>query len=101
MTNLLPAEDRLLVEREEEENSSYVLPDGAEREKNFVGKILAIGEKVKLEFEIEDDQETETIKGRDLTGKKILFERYGPISLPQFGKNLYLVRQQYVLALLN
>lgn len=79
-----PTEDRLLVEVREEKEGLLALPEGAERDKLRVGRVISIGDKVDI---------------RAGSGTKIVFERYGPIHLKQFNENWFLVKQQYVLGI--
>ena len=81
---IIPVEDRLLIELIEDQPQDYVLPEGVEREKFRIGKVLDWGPDVKIP-----------------KNKTVLFERYGPLHLKQFNEKWFLVKQQYVLAILE
>lgn len=85
--HLIPSDDFLLVELVEEK-SEFALPEGAAREEFRIGKVLEVGEQAEKHY-------------KDLTGKIILFERYGPLSVNQFNEKWFLVRTQYILGILE
>lgn len=82
----IPVNEYLLVE-EIIEQSDIALPEGSEREKYRKGIVRAVGDMAGKDYYKE--------YYKDMIGKTIAFERYGPTKLED---NLFLVRPQYVLA---
>ena len=100
--NIQPIEDRLLIEVESEiSENGLALPEGVKRENYRIGKILNVGEEVDLSPKLKEGQPAGTLGNNLLIGKKVIFERYGPHHLKQFNERWWLVRQQYVLAILK
>ena len=96
MNQLKPLEDRLLVEAEAElSESGIALPEGVRRESYRVGTILDIGESVSLGGVMQENRK------EWLVGKKIIFERYGPLHLKQFNERFFMVRQQYIIGIIE
>lgn len=82
---IIPVEDRLLIEEEVKE-SVLAMPEGSAREQMRIGVVIDAGDKVTIP---------------NVIGKRVLFERYGPKHLKDFGERLFLAKQQYVVAIVN
>ena len=88
MIKIIPVEDRLLVELEDEtKDMGLSLPEGVKREEYRIGKVLAVGPLVH--------------ENAGKVGQRVLFERYGPLHLKQFNEKWFLVRQQYILGIIE
>lgn len=85
--NLTPLGDRIVlqqVESEEKTASGIILPDSA-KEKPSEGKVLAVGKDVK------------EVKA----GDKVLYSKYGPSEVKVDGKELMIVKEEDVLAVMK
>lgn len=85
--NLTPLGDRIVleqVESEEKTASGIILPDSA-KEKPSEGKVLAVGKDVK---EVKP-------------GDKVLYSKYGPSEVKVDGKELMIVKEEDVLAVVK
>lgn len=95
MKNLKPLHDRVIVERveaEEKTASGIVLP-GAAAEKPDMGIVLAVGSGKKL------DNGT-VLEMCVKTGDRVLFGKYSGQAVKQDGKELLVMREDDILAIL-
>lgn len=87
---LLPLDDRVIVEREEEQETrqgSIIIPDTA-KEKPRLGKVIAVGT---------DEDLQEIIK----VGDKILYGKYVGDEVEIDGKELLIVQRADILAIVK
>ncbi len=95
--NLRPLEDRLVVEAMEENEktvSGIIIPETVSKEKPQKGKVLAVGlgkfdnngKRVPMEIHV---------------GDIVLFTKYGPTEVKVEGKELLVLNQSDVLAILE
>lgn len=99
-----PAEDRLLIEVEDETTDSGIaLPEGVKRDSYRIGRVLKIGKDVTIGFLVIGDRTPDSVNQveKKLIGKRVVFERYGPLHLKQFNEKWYLARQQYILGIIE
>ncbi len=85
--NIQPLADRIVIEQMESEEttaSGIILPDSA-KEKPSEGKVLAVGTEVK-EVKV---------------GDKVLYSKYGPSEVKVDGKDLMIVKEEDILAILK
>lgn len=96
MANIQPTADRLVVEPLEEETtaSGIIIPDTASKEKPQKGKVIAVGP-----GRIGDDNER--IKMEVKEGDTVLFTKYAPNEIKVEGKELYVLNESDVLAILK
>ncbi len=91
-----PLHDRILVERLEEEEktkSGIVIPDSA-KEKPQKGKVIAVGSgKI--------NEKGERVKMDVKEGDQILFEKYGGNEIKVDDKELLIMREEDVLAVIE
>jgi chaperonin GroES len=96
MANIQPTADRLVVEPLEEQTtaSGIIIPDTASKEKPQKGKVIAVGP-----GRIGDDNER--IKMEVKEGDTVLFTKYAPSEIKVDGKDLLVLNESDVLAILN
>lgn len=96
MANIQPTSDRLVVEPLEEETtaSGIIIPDTASKEKPQKGKVIAVGP-----GRIGDDNER--IKMEVAEGDIVLFTKYAPNEIKVDGKELFVLNESDVLAILK
>ncbi len=91
-----PLHDRILVERsaeEEKTNSGIIIPDSA-KEKPQKGKVVAVGSgKI--------NEKGERVKMDVKEGDAILFEKYAGNEIKMDGKELMIMREEDVLAVIE
>lgn len=83
-----PLRDQVVVQpttKEEKRKSGIILPDTAEKEKPEQGKVIAFGPKVK------------DLKKGDL----VLFTQYAPNEIKVNNKELLVVKEEDILAVIN
>ncbi len=94
---LRPLEDRLVVEALEENEktiSGIIIPDTVSKEKPQKGKVLAVGLG-------KYDNNGKRIQMEIKVGDIVLFTKYGPTEVKVEGKELLVLNQSDVLAVLE
>ena len=95
--NIQPLEDRLVVEAIDEStttNSGIVLPDTAGKEKPQKGKVVAVGEgKI--------SPEGKKIPMSVKVGDTVIFRKYGPDEIKLEGKDVLILSENDVLAIVK
>ena len=95
--NIQPLEDRLVVEAIDEStttNSGIVLPDTAGKEKPQKGKVVAVGEgKI--------SPEGKKIPMSVKVGDTVIFRKYGPDEIKLEGKDVLILSENDVLAIVQ
>jgi len=96
MANIQPTADRIVVEPLEESTtaSGIIIPDTAAKEKPQKGKVIAVGP-----GRIGDDNER--IKMEVAEGDTVLFTKYAPNEIKVEGKELFVLNESDVLAILK
>lgn len=96
MANIQPTADHLVVEAVEEETtkSGIIIPDTASKEKPQKGKVLAVGPG-KL------NEKGERLPLEVKEGDTVLFTKYGPTEIKLEGKELLVLNESDVLAILK
>jgi len=96
MTNIIPTGDHIFVESIEEEvtASGIIIPDTASKEKPQKGKVIAVGP-----GKVGDDNKRIGMEVKD--GDVVLFAKYGPSEIKVDGKNLLVLNETDVLAILK
>jgi len=96
MANIQPTADRIVVEPLEEETtaSGIIIPDTASKEKPQKGKVIAVGP-----GRVGDDNER--IKMEVSEGDTVLFTKYAPNEIKVEGKELFVLNESDVLAILK
>jgi len=95
--NIRPLQDRIIVERVEEETTTaggIIIPDTVSKEKPQKGKVLAVG---KGAFDEHGGRISMEVK----VGDVVLFSKYGPSEIKLNGKDLLVLRQSDVLAIIE
>jgi chaperonin GroES len=93
---LRPLSDHLVIEpvmKEEATRSGIVLPDTAGKERSEQGVVIAVGPGRTFEGKLEPM----TVK----VGEKILFKKYGPDEIKIDGKELMVLSETDVLAVIE
>ncbi len=91
-----PLHDRVLVERFEEEERSkggIIIPDTA-KEKPVMGRVIAVGQ-----GRVGEDGKVRPLDVKK--GDKVLFARYAGNDIKLDGKDLLVMREDDILAVLN
>lgn len=96
MASIQPTADRLVVEAVEEETtaSGIIIPDTASKEKPQKGKVIAVGpgrmsdENKRIPMEVKE-------------GDIVLFTKYAPSEVKVDGKELLVLNESDVLAILK
>lgn len=94
---LRPLEDRLVVEAVNEMEtraSGIIIPESASKEKPQRGKVLAVGDG-------RFDNEGKRVPMEVKVGDTVLFTKYGPTEVKVEGKELLILSQSDVLAILG
>jgi len=94
---LRPLEDRLVVEAVDEmekHSSGIIIPDTVSKEKPQKGKVLAVGP-----GKFDDDGKRVPMDVK--IGDTVLFSKYGPTEVKVDGKDLLILSQSDVLAVLE
>lgn len=94
---LRPLEDRLVVEAMDEmekHSSGIIIPDTVSKEKPQKGKVLAVGP-----GKFDDDGKRVPMDVK--IGDTVLFSKYGPTEVKVDGKDLLILSQSDVLAVLE
>jgi chaperonin GroES len=94
---LRPLEDRIVVEAVNEMEtraSGIIIPESASKEKPQRGKVLAVGEG-------RFDNEGKRVPMEVKVGDTVLFTKYGPTEVKVEGKELLILSQSDVLAILG
>ncbi len=96
MASIQPTADRIVVEAVEEETtaSGIIIPDTASKEKPQKGKVIAVGP-----GRMNDDGER--IKMEVEEGDTVLFTKYAPSEVEVEGKDLLVLNESDVLAILK
>jgi chaperonin GroES len=96
MASIQPTADRIVVEAVEEETtaSGIIIPDTANKEKPQKGKVIAVGP-----GRMNDDGER--IKMEVKEGDTVLFTKYAPSEVKVEGKDLLVLNESDVLAILK
>ncbi len=96
MSNLIPLHDRLVVERLEQEQKTaggILIPDNA-KEKPIRGKVIAVGNGKVLE--------NGTVRALDVkAGQTVLFGKYAGTEVRVDNKDLLVLREDDVLAIIE
>lgn len=96
-SKLRPLEDRIVVEALEESEvhvSGIIIPDTVSKEKPQKGKVIAVGEG---KFDNNGKRVPMEIKVDDI----VLFTKYGPTEVKVDGKELLVLNQSDVMAVLE
>lgn len=94
---LRPLEDRIVVEAVNEMEtraSGIIIPESASKEKPQRGKVLAVGDG-------RFDNEGKRVPMEVKVGDTVLFTKYGPTEVKVEGKELLILSQSDVLAILG
>lgn len=96
MANIQPTADRIVVEPLEEQTtaSGIIIPDTANKEKPQKGKVIAVGP-----GRIGDDNERIAMEVKE--GDTVLFTKYAPNEIKVEGKELFVLNESDVLAILK
>jgi len=96
MAKIQPTADRLVVEPLEEETtaSGIIIPDTASKEKPQKGKVIAVGP-----GRTGDDNERIPMEVKE--GDTVLFTKYAPSEVKVDGKDLLVLNESDVLAILK
>lgn len=96
MANIQPTADRIVVEPFEESTtaSGIIIPDTASKEKPQKGTVIAVGP-----GRIGDDNQR--IKMEVKEGDTVLFTKYAPNEIKVEGKELFVLNESDVLAILT
>ncbi|MFC1647516.1 co-chaperone GroES [Patescibacteria group bacterium] len=96
MANIQPTADHLVVEAVEEETtaSGIIIPDTASKEKPQKGKVIAVGP-----GKMGDDNERIPMEVKE--GDTVLFTKYAPSEIEVDGKDLLVLNESDVLAILK
>jgi chaperonin GroES len=96
MTEIVPTGDHIFVEAVEEEMSAsgIIIPDTASKEKPQKGKVTAVGP-----GKVGDDNERVKMEVKE--GDVVLFTKYGPSEIKVDGKDLLVLNESDVLAILK
>ncbi len=96
MAKIVPTSDHIVVEAIEEETtaSGIIIPDTASKEKPQKGKVIAVGP-----GKVGDDNERIPMEVKE--GDTILFTKYGPTEVKVDGKELMVLNESDVLAILK
>lgn len=91
-----PLEDRLVVEavKEEKHASGIIIPDTVSKEKPQKGKVLAVGAG-------KFDNNGKRVPMEIAVGDTVLFTKYGPTEVKVDGKELLVLNQSDVMAILE
>ncbi|USO02315.1 MAG: co-chaperone GroES [Alphaproteobacteria bacterium] len=91
-----PLHDRILVEREEQEQKTkggIIIPDTA-KEKPSVGKVLSVGKGAK-------DKDGGVIPMDVKVGDRVLFAKWGGTALPGHDEKYMIIKESDVLSILD
>lgn len=94
--NLKPLADRLvvkLIEQEEEKRGGIIIPDTA-KEKPEKGEVIAMGPGKLLDNGTRAPMEVKV-------GDKVIFQKYGGHEVKVDGKELMILREEDVMAVIN
>jgi chaperonin GroES len=96
MASIQPTSDRLVVEAAPEETtaSGIIIPDTANKEKPQKGKVIAVGP-----GRMGDDNERIPMEVKE--GDIVLFTKYAPSEVKVDGKDLLVLNESDVLAILK
>jgi chaperonin GroES len=97
MSKLRPLADRVIVESVEEDTvtkSGIVLPDTAEKEKPEKGKVVAVGPGKMLE---NGQRAAMSVK----VGDVIIFKKYGPDEVKVDGKEILVLEESDIIAVVE
>jgi chaperonin GroES len=95
MGKIVPTSDHIVVEATEETTSSgIIIPDTASKEKPQKGKVIAVGP-----GKVGDDNKRIPMEVKE--GDTILFTKYGPTEVKVDGKELMVLNESDVLAILK
>lgn len=97
MANITPIGDRLVVEMldSQTETASGILVPDSSKEKPQTGKVVAVG---KGAF---DAHTGKHIEMEVKVGDTVLFSEYGPSKIKYEGKEIYILRESDVYAIVN
>lgn len=101
VVNIKPCGDRVLIrpftedEVKGEKGNHYgiVLPESVAKEKSAQGKVLAVGEGKWVEGKL--------VPVRIKVGDKVIFSKYGYDEVEQDGEELYLLKEENILAIVK
>ena len=99
--NIKPLGDRVLVKPfteaeakgEKRNNYGIILPDSMTKEKSAQGKVLAVGEGKFVDGKL--------IPVRIKVGDTVIFSKYGYDEVEQDGEELYLLKEENILAIIK
>lgn len=99
-TKIIPLGDRVLVKpfseadlRKGEKKSTFILPDSVTKEKSAQGKVLAVGEGKFVDGKLQPV--------RVKVGDTIFFSKYSYDEIEQDEEELYLLKEENILAILK
>ena len=98
---IVPLGDRVLIKPFSEEalrqaqgkKSTFILPESMTKEKSAQGKVLAVGEGKLVEGKI--------VPIRVKVGDTVIFSKYGYDEVEQNGVELYLIKEDNILAVIK
>ena len=96
---ILPLADRVLIRpfKENEEKKvgkiKIVLPENVSKEKSDRGKVLAVGEGKSVDGKL--------IPLKVKVGDTVIFSKYGYDEIEQEGEELYLIKEENILAVIK
>ena len=97
---IIPLGDRVLIKpfteadlRKGQKKSSFILPDSMTKEKSAQGKVLAVGEGKMVEGKLQSI--------RLKVGETVLFSKYSYDEVDQDGEELYLIKEENILAIIK
>lgn len=96
MAKIVPTSDHIVVEATPEETtaSGIIIPDTASKEKPQKGKVIAVGP-----GKVGDDNKRIPMEVKE--GDTVLFTKYGPTEVKVDGKELMVLSESDVLAILK
>jgi chaperonin GroES len=96
MAKIQPTADHLVVEAVEEETtkSGIIIPDTASKEKPQKGKVIAVGP-----GKLNEKGERNPVEAKE--GDTVLFTKYGPTEIKLDGKELLVLSESDVLAIMK
>jgi chaperonin GroES len=97
---IIPVGDRVLVKpfteaelKKGEKKSAFILPESMNKEKSAQGKVLAVGEGKMVDGKLQ--------KVRLNVGDTVIFSKYGYDEVEQDGEELYLLKEDSILAVIK
>ncbi|MDO8565177.1 MAG: co-chaperone GroES [bacterium] len=99
LNKIIPTGDRVLVkpfteaELKKGKKSAFILPESMTKEKSAQGKVLAVGEGKIVDGKLQPV--------RIKVGDTVIFSKYGYDEVEQDGEELYLLREENILAVVK